>query len=367
MIDYKTCEANEFIYDETFRQWVLEKSPSAAAFWESWLQQNPDREDVISHARELALALHNYYCDDATDERIDQEFNKLMLQVSERPHPTTTPVRTNWWRWYAAASVALLLGFGTWRFFSNPQIAHTDTYAKMTIQEQMPLLEKINNGNKTVNILLNDGSVVSLGKNSRISYPKQFDKNSRTVYLSGEAFFDVAKNPAKPFLIYANSTITKVLGTSFLVRAYREEPDVKVMVKTGRVSVYTLKSYEEAQKTGIRNVRGVVLTPNQQMTYNLSDDYLTKELVEKPAALMAEPLNHEQVFENTSVTRVLAHIEHTYMVKLLYDEEALSACLVNLTFSDENLLERLDVICQTIDATYEVVDGQVVITSKGCK
>lgn len=368
MIDYRTCEAEEFLSDESFRQWVLGVSPEATAFWEQWLDQNADRIGVVNQARELARSLQNFYRDNVTDERLNQEVNRLMDQISEQRQAPVVPLLSqSWWRWSAAASVALLISASAWFYFRHSTPVSSNAYKQLTQAAQVPLLEKINSEDKPLNVLLSDGSVVTLGKKSRVSYPKHFDESSRTVYLSGEAFFDVVKNPAKPFLIYANTTVTKVLGTSFLVRAYQQEMDVKVEVKTGRVSVYAQGDYEQAQRNGIRIIRGVVLTPNQQMTYHLATDHLEKTLVEHPAALLTERLNREQAFDNTPVSKVFAAIERTYGVKLLYDEEALAKCSVNLTFTDENLLERLDVICQTISASYEVVDGQIVITSKGCR
>jgi transmembrane sensor len=370
MINYRTYEAEDFLFDESFRQWTAEVSPQAAIFWDRWLAQNPDRADVVRQAQELARALDDHYRDNTTDERFAYELNRLVNKaVEHREADSEVPVvpigQRTWWRWTAAAAV-LLISISTWFYVNRTPKTTPDPYEYLTKAVKIPLQEKVNTGPKAINILLNDGSVVTLNPNSRLSYPDRFDNNTRTVYLSGEAFFEVMKNPAKPFLIYANQTVTKVLGTSFLVRAYTGEKDVTVMVKTGRVSVYSQKDYERAQQSGLRRVEGVVLTPNQQMTYNLEDNKLVKALVEKPAALIANRPSREQVFEDAPVAKVFSSIERTYGIKLLFDEEALSACLVNLTFNEENLLERLDVICQTIGASYEVLDGQIVITSKGC-
>ncbi|MFD1144103.1 FecR family protein [Larkinella insperata] len=377
MINYRTYEAEDFLFDESFRQWTAGTSPQAAHFWEQWLAQNPDRAEVVRQAQELIRALDNHYRDDATDNRIALELNKLIAKAAERreaeqeedtEHPVIPLGQRSWWRGAVAASVLLVAAFSTWFYLGRTPKPAVGSYEYLTrTVATIPLQEKVNTSPKPMNILLSDGSVVTLNPKSRISYPVRFDALSRTVYLNGEAFFDVVKNPAKPFLIYANQTVTKVLGTSFLVRAYCREKEVTVMVKTGRVSVYSQKDYEKAQQSGVRRVEGVVLTPNQQMTYNLAENRLVKALVEKPAALVANRPSREQVFEDASVARVFSSLERTYGVKLLFDEEALAACLVNVTFNEENLMERLEVICQTIGASYEVLDGQIVITSKGCQ
>lgn len=373
-MDYKTYKTDDFLFDESFRQWTAGTSPEATAFWEQWLTQNPDRVHVVRQAQELVRALNDHYQDDATDARLTSELRRLVRNAAERREAEAAdtpsiPVgqRMSLWRWASVAAMLILVGFGLWRYRSVNRRVAAESYAHLTKTAQVPLQEKVNSSDQAVNILLSDGSAVTLRPKSRLSYPAQFKATNRVVYLDGEAFFDVVKNPAKPFLIYANQTVTKVLGTSFLVRAFESEKNVIVTVRTGRVSVYTQQDFEKAQQSGLRRIQGVILTPNQQMIYSLADHQLMKALVEKPAVIMPETVSREQVFEDAPVGKVFATIERTYGVNLLYNDDDLSACLVNLTFTNESLLERLDVVCQTIGASYEVLDGQIVINSKGCQ
>ena len=99
------------------------------------------------------------------------------------------------------------------------------------------MVEQTNNSNMPQIITLSDGSSVLLQPNSKLSYPKIFIGNQRKVYLSGEAFFEISKNPKKPFFVYANEIVTKVVGTSFRIRAYSNQPNVEVLVRTGKVKV----------------------------------------------------------------------------------------------------------------------------------
>ena len=85
-----------------------------------------------------------------------------------------------------------------------------------------------------------DESTVELAANSRIAYANNFDSaGTRDVYLSGEAFFKVTKNPCRPFRVFANEIVTKVLGTSFSVRSFEKDTVIQVTVRTGKVSVYS--------------------------------------------------------------------------------------------------------------------------------
>jgi hypothetical protein len=98
------------------------------------------------------------------------------------------------------------------------------------------LVEQTNNSDKPQIITLSDGSSVLLQPNSKLSYPKIFVGNERKVYLSGEGFSKSVKT-LKPFLSFANEIVTKVVGTSFKIKAYANQPNVEVVVRTGKVKV----------------------------------------------------------------------------------------------------------------------------------
>ncbi len=104
-------------------------------------------------------------------------------------------------------------------------------------------------------IVLNDGTKVWLYKDAKLDYPKTFEGNNRLVKLIGEAFFEVAENKNKPFIIEAGATNIKVLGTSFNVRSSNQETNV--VVNTGKVSL--------SPKNDTQN--GIELTKGEKGTY----------------------------------------------------------------------------------------------------
>ena len=122
------------------------------------------------------------------------------------------------WAWSVAAAIAVLLVASWWIFLRERT---PDTFAIST------------QTNESRSITLPDESKVVLNENSTLSY--HYAGDIRKVVLSGEAFFDVAKDPRHPFVIQSEDVETKVLGTSFNIRAYPDEGKVKVSVKTGRV------------------------------------------------------------------------------------------------------------------------------------
>ena len=96
-----------------------------------------------------------------------------------------------------------------------------------------------------VDVILEDGTLITINRDSRIRFKKKFASDERKVFLKGEAWFDVASDPASPFVIDAGSALVEVLGTSFNVNAYRENPVVEITVESG---VVTLTSKQEKQE-----------------------------------------------------------------------------------------------------------------------
>lgn len=209
---------------------------------------------------------------------------------------------------------------------------------------------------------LSDGSVVILQPGSALQYPAQFGVDKREVYLIGAAFFEVVKNPKQPFLVYANELVTKVLGTSFWVRAVAGELTVQVVVRTGRVSVFRQSTVPADRQKTPRITSGLILTPNQQLVFNRQETTFSKSLVAQPLAL--QPFDF--TFRNAPVSEVLHAIGQTYGVTLVYDEDLLSRCPLTATLTQESLYGKLDLICKAIGADYQLIDGQIVINTKGC-
>ena len=122
-----------------------------------------------------------------------------------------------------AASIVLLIGLSVtvYVLFNN--------YSQTQFTE-------ISSADKIKEVLLPDGSQITLNQNATIKYPKEFSDNNRTVEFTGEAFFDIAKNTAKPFIIKTNKAEVTVLGTSFNILA-DEKDNITVTVKTGKVKL----------------------------------------------------------------------------------------------------------------------------------
>jgi hypothetical protein len=221
-----------------------------------------------------------------------------------------------------------------------------------------------NDENTERHIRLADGSRIILQPSSEIFVRTRFNDSKREVELKGEAFFHVKRDPSRPFFVYAGDVVTKVLGTSFNIKAYENDQEVTVAVRTGRVSVYA----NGANKTdpGQRAEPEVILTPNQQLVFHREKRMGSKQLVAKPEIIVPNSNLFSMKFENAQVGEIFGVLEENYGVEIRYDKDALQNCRLTTSMSDEGLYERIEVICRAIGASYSCDEGVITIRSNGC-
>jgi len=128
------------------------------------------------------------------------------------------------YRWAAAACLLFILSAIGYQALLKPDYIHQEAIVTTTFPEDIRLLR------------LPDGTRVWLNQNTKIEYPKQFASNERMIKLNGEAFFEVKRDPSRPFIISSGVIKTTVLGTSFNVKAYNGNAP-EVHVRTGKVKV----------------------------------------------------------------------------------------------------------------------------------
>ena len=373
MQDYRRFEPEALAADTSFQRWQLSHDPADHFFWTEWLRQNPDKGELVEKAACLLKTISRTYeqrfSEDAhlSDQEIDKEVRQLHQAIQQ-----SSVRRINWWqltpvRYGMAASLLLLLvWFGWYRLRTTPPTPIVTDQAFATgAARSLPAV--INTTQQARPIRLPDQSTVLLYPQSRLSYDARFLGPTRAVYLSGKAYFNVTKNPSKPFYVYANGLVTKVLGTRFSVQTYAGTEQVKVVVRTGKVSVFALNRESAANPKKTSSPAGVVLTPNQQIVFSPTEAHLVKRLVAQPVLL--EPANLKNIFsfKHTPIATVFAILSHGYGIKIIFDETLMRDCYLTASLSDEPLFEKLDLICHTLNARYEQLDGSIVVHSQGCK
>lgn len=358
-MNYNQYNAEDFAADSDFKAWVNRPTAQTDAFWEAFLAEYPERYPQVKEARQLVAGLGHLPRQAVPDDQVNRIWARIegTLDGSQRgsfPLGRTYRKPLQW-----AAAIALLFGLGWWGSGRTALEQPGYTPAFNAPQEWK---EAVNEGDKTMDIQLADGSRIQLGKHSQLRYPPRFSDSKREVYLMGEAFFDIRKNPDQPFLVHANGLVTKVLGTSFYINALKDAPEVTVSVHTGRVSVYTDKSGAASDPES----EGVVLTPNQKAVFQRKEATINKTVVEKPLLLIPESKQAVFVFEATPARQVFEALEKAYGIEVVYDEDLLRNCSLTINLTEEDLYQKLEVICKVLGAEYKLIDGQVIIYSKGC-
>ena len=373
MDHYKDFTVEDFVWDTFFRQWVLSPTRETEDLWEEWIGNNADAREKVQQAKSIVLSLRLHEAEIA-DKDITRIVNETVGRINasekypsfEEPTKQLKVYRFHWFR--VAASVALLLVAG-WAIYSlsSKKEPQKISFEKPIQEHKDNITEKWNPSMKPMTVQLEDGSKVTIAANGRIRYASKFLAAKREVYLEGEAFFDIAKDPERPFFVYSNGLITKVLGTSFTIKAYGNSNEVTVEVKTGRVSVFPESDPALEQKTSSPELQGVVLRPNQKIIYSREEIRMVKTLVEKPEMVVSKAEIPQFEFEDTPASEVFDTIGKAYGIEILYDEELLKDCPLTATLENQTLHEKLFIICKAVESEYEILDGQIVIHSKGCK
>jgi transmembrane sensor len=205
-------------------------------------------------------------------------------------------------------------------------------------------------------LTLSDGTRVLLGVESRLSYPRRFGGDARDVRLQGVAYFEVARDPARPFSVYTPDAVTRVLGTRFTVRDYPGAEPARVSVTEGRVSVRPTRAPAGAPAAPAILVRGQAA-----------------ELPAPGAPAVVQPADagHDLAwtrgtiaFRNAPVTEVVAEIGRWYDVEIRVPDSALAGRHLTISFDDEPLETLLHEIAAALNARFER-DGRTVVLVPG--
>jgi len=367
MKNFRLYDITDFVLDEDFIRWVHEKNSVDNAFWNNWLRQHPDKHLVIAEARQIVESI-KIEQKVINEQEVEFEIERLLQTIYEQPRGyITRMVSVSAKKWWYAAAVFIIAMTGIGYFFLNGR-KESQKFAYATLTSSRHLIENVNTSNKPVTITLPDGSVIELASNSRVSYSNGFDSfSTRDIYLSGQAFFKVTKNPGRPFRVFANEIMTKVLGTSFTVRSFEKDATIQVTVRTGRVSVYSQAAANTKETVTPNKLDGIIVTPNQQLVYQKSEQKFQKILVESPLIIVQPAIDRSMVYEDTPVEKVFDQLSKYYGINILYDNELLKKCTVTADLTNETFYHKLDLICKAVGVGYEIVDGQVVIQTNGHK
>lgn len=317
-----------------------------------WYNAFDDNEEFIEESTEQ-------------EEKIWETLDKKLGNTSKEEYPMAISLVnkkvTRWMIWAIAASFLMLIGF----FLlpkEEPNMQEMVGFKEVSKKESS-LWQSFTNTSKAIHELtLPDGSKVWLNPTASILYKIVKNAPTREIYLEGEAFFDVKPNKQQPFYVKNKGLNVVVLGTSFNVVASSKDAKYEVSVVTGKVKV----KYQDPENSDRFNQ--VIITPQQQVVIQKEENTLETH------DLTIEKSNHKQLWEPVSISfdevvldKVLAKLENEYGIVVRTPNMAIRKCTLFANFTNQRLPVIMDIICSSINATYQIEGNEITIMGEGCQ
>lgn len=211
-----------------------------------------------------------------------------------------------------------------------------------------------NSKHRIVPYLLPDSTTIWLHPGAQIQHAKSF--RTRDVSFSGEGFFHVKPDKSRPFVIRSGDMRTKVLGTSFNVRAIPGEASFKVSVATGSVQV--------GDASGRRSV---ILKPEQQVVFEKKSKQMQVAAVRVASSDKELWQSASLVFNEVPMTEVAGRLMHTFHIRIDFADPDLARCRLKVDFTEQRLPEILDMIDTLLGSTYRLEGDRVIFSGEGCR
>ena len=297
-------------------------SEEERALFESWYDQNPATSMQWPGAE--------------TEEEVRS-------RIYDRINAELRPVRIlHWWK-VAAAVVVIAGGAFVWG-----ATRHRGERRAVAVVHAPAHKEAKKPADFIRDFILPDGTHVVLQTGSRLDYPGHFAGRVREVSLSGEAYFEVAEDVSRPFIIHTGRIRTTVLGTAFNIRALPDD-EIVVSVTTGKVKV------EDNRKLL------AVLTSNQQVKYQPVSAAVSRDSV-NAASLVTNWTKLEMAFDGQSFEEVAEILGRRYGVDIRFKKEGLKKCSIKAFFNGTETLENvLNTLCTISNTSYSRTDENTVV------
>ncbi len=303
--DYQNFKAPDFAMDDSFIDWIKSPDSQHSEFWEDWCEQHPDKIDELNNARILVLSFQ-FNQKNVSNEEIDFHWEQLKKgkQSTQKTYKKWNGNSGKSFFVRIAAILVVSVAFTYALYFMNSNPNHPIVYSQ-TVKKETQAGQKLS-------FYLPDGSFVKLNSESSIEYPSEFTGSLREVKLAGEAFFEVIKDPQKPFRVETEDIITEVLGTSFNVNTYPESSKIQVALVEGKVKVIPAHTNNDH--------KAIILLPGETLSYSKLDGNFNFENIDQAELLCWK--DGELNFDRISFMETINEMERWYGIKFSIDEKA---------------------------------------------
>lgn len=356
------------------RKFAGEASPEELALLRDLLEQDPAIADMVN-----AISADWYHPGITDMQKALLSFSRIETKIKQGQDDFSNRTdariissrRLNFFRKHGhtliKVAACLVLVLGAWFYLYNQPGNDTSTeIAKQEIKAPEKNIREVT---------LSDGSTIWLNEGSTISVSKEFNLKKRELWLIGEAFFDVAKNKEKPFIIHTNKINIKVLGTAFNVKSYPEEKSVETSLIRGSVEI-TLDEHPDAK---------YILKPNQKLVIpvveNQEDVHISASGKQKQedagvhfSTLGKVPDGHsgeiiaevswkerKLAFYETSFSELAEQLEKRFQVPLVFEDKITEDLVFTGVFNKETLAQVLHALSLSAPFHYRIENDKVII------
>lgn len=299
-----------------------------------------------AETREL-LSLLNQEEETAIDAFMEEAAQPYLSQSATPALPTWQAIEQRLLQKEAAKAKSITKKRWLWRSAAAAAVAAT----VITLLTITPRTVTLAADNADRYITLSDGSIVILQKGSALRFSKKFGQSQRSVQLTGQAYFDVARNAGKPFIVQTSKVNTTVLGTTFSVTALPNSGQVSINVTSGKVKVE--RGQQLLQVLAASQGLEASIEGNQFTTYQTTEEKATSWL------------NAELSFNNLTWQQIANRLSSRFGVTIQFAANAIATLTVSTTLSgNATLSQMLDILCAATGTTYHINDQQVVISKK---
>ena len=333
------------------RYFYGEASPGEIRELEQWVKDDPANANLFSEYQSTWKTLENAKIETSTD--LIREWTSLrskLKAIADETPATAQDIqsvtvnmvsqKSKFISFYLRiAAIFLLVAIPTYlllRYFSAPA---EKQYAAVTemFEQTLP-----------------DGTIVTLNKGATLSFPSRFEGSFRKVTLTGEAWFEVAHDKSKPFIISAGNARIRVLGTSFFVNTKTSGNTKEVILSTGIVRVYYENNPEKM----------ALLFPGEKAEMSSDGDEIIKTTNENVNYLSWK--TKKMVFSNTPLVEVVALLTEVYNKRITLTGEQMNDCRITATFDNQPLRSVLNVLKATLDFHVRSSGAGIELSGQGC-
>jgi transmembrane sensor len=359
---YRTVE--DLLKDESFINYCLRKNEQDVHYWENYITENPGKKELIEEAVQEYRLLFTALAQSDLDEQLTTFKKKLAGSDSDNaPVVELKPgsARMPFYRRFSSIAVAALavIAIGVYIIRNIPR---TPTIQNHTVQYACKPGER-------KSFQFPDGTQVILNAGSEIYLNDQYAKNTREVFLKGEAFFEVQHNAEVPFIVHTASMDVKALGTAFNVKSYNDEGRTEAVLVRGLVEV-TLKK---------DNNRKLLLHPDEKVMWTEDNGTgVSGSAAINPEQAKIQPVKKSDngdvkeiawvqnnlAFEDESFDEIAYQLNRWYNVNIQFESNDIKQYHFTATFKKEKIEQVLEILRASKRFNYRFEDGQNIVIYK---